>query len=268
MEAGGLGPRGVRSGTPAGSGVVRCRRRPRPPGVRRSRPPSAARRPKRSRTRWARRASATRTSWWPTTTPVDRVAARLWWMLHVTGHRAALLDLPSLEAWTAIGGALATGAGSPSPEPATLHCATLATRTDRRRRRGSGVADAEATASWWTPGRGSATGARSNRSTRWPATSRARSAQRGSATAIHGPDGSWRPRRSVRGTPTLGVRDGDEHDRLVRVGRHGVSGRAWRWSEPASPAPGCTRGPGRIGSTIHRDRSRPAPNPERCRPRA
>ena len=25
------------------------------------------------------------------------VAARLWWMLHVTGHRAALLDLPSLE---------------------------------------------------------------------------------------------------------------------------------------------------------------------------
>ena len=48
------------------------------------------------------------------------VAARLWWMLHVTGHRAALLDLPSLETWTAIGGALATGVGSPSPEPAAF----------------------------------------------------------------------------------------------------------------------------------------------------
>ena len=48
------------------------------------------------------------------------VAARLWWMLHVTGHRAALLDLPSLETWTAIGGAWDTGAGSPSPEPASF----------------------------------------------------------------------------------------------------------------------------------------------------
>ena len=31
-----------------------------------------------------------------------------------------MLDLPTLETWTAIGGALATGAGSPSPEPATF----------------------------------------------------------------------------------------------------------------------------------------------------
>ena len=37
------------------------------------------------------------------------VAARLWWMLHVTGHRAALLDLPSLDAWTGAGEALETG---------------------------------------------------------------------------------------------------------------------------------------------------------------
>lgn len=37
------------------------------------------------------------------------VAARLWWMLRVLDHEVALLDLPSLEAWTAEDGALETG---------------------------------------------------------------------------------------------------------------------------------------------------------------
>ena len=41
------------------------------------------------------------------------VAARLWWMLHVTGHPASLLDLPSLEAWTAAGHTLAQGPSGP-----------------------------------------------------------------------------------------------------------------------------------------------------------
>jgi thiosulfate/3-mercaptopyruvate sulfurtransferase len=42
------------------------------------------------------------------------IAARLWWMLRVLGREVALLDLPSLEAWTAEGGTLETG-----PPPAT-----------------------------------------------------------------------------------------------------------------------------------------------------
>jgi thiosulfate/3-mercaptopyruvate sulfurtransferase len=55
------------------------------------------------------------------------VAARLWWLLHVTGHPAALLDLASLEAWTSAGGTLEAGPGrsardasvfSPRPWPA------------------------------------------------------------------------------------------------------------------------------------------------------
>ena len=37
------------------------------------------------------------------------VATRLWWMLRVLGREAALLDLPSIEAWTAGGGILDTG---------------------------------------------------------------------------------------------------------------------------------------------------------------
>jgi thiosulfate/3-mercaptopyruvate sulfurtransferase len=37
------------------------------------------------------------------------VAARLWWMLHVTDHPAALLDLPSLDAWSIAGGILEEG---------------------------------------------------------------------------------------------------------------------------------------------------------------
>ena len=37
------------------------------------------------------------------------VAARLWWMLRVLDREVALLDLPSLDAWTAEGGALETG---------------------------------------------------------------------------------------------------------------------------------------------------------------
>lgn len=41
------------------------------------------------------------------------VAARLWWMLRVLGREVALLDLPSLEAWTADGGALETGPQRP-----------------------------------------------------------------------------------------------------------------------------------------------------------
>jgi thiosulfate/3-mercaptopyruvate sulfurtransferase len=47
------------------------------------------------------------------------VAARLWWMLRVLGRRAALLDLPSLDAWTAAGGSLETGPGRDVP-PATF----------------------------------------------------------------------------------------------------------------------------------------------------
>ena len=37
------------------------------------------------------------------------VAARLWWMLRVLGRRVALVDLPSLDAWTRAGGSLETG---------------------------------------------------------------------------------------------------------------------------------------------------------------
>jgi thiosulfate/3-mercaptopyruvate sulfurtransferase len=48
------------------------------------------------------------------------VAARLWWMLWATGHDAALMDLPSLEAWTARG-QLETG-------PADRERATFAPR--------------------------------------------------------------------------------------------------------------------------------------------
>jgi thiosulfate/3-mercaptopyruvate sulfurtransferase len=44
------------------------------------------------------------------------IAARLWWMLRVLGGEIALLDLPSLEAWTADGGTLETG--SPATPPA------------------------------------------------------------------------------------------------------------------------------------------------------
>ena len=41
------------------------------------------------------------------------VAARLWWMLFVTGHPSALLDLASLESWTAAGGTLEAGPVTP-----------------------------------------------------------------------------------------------------------------------------------------------------------
>lgn len=37
------------------------------------------------------------------------VAARLWWMLRVIDRKAAVLDLPSLDAWTEGGGSLETG---------------------------------------------------------------------------------------------------------------------------------------------------------------
>jgi thiosulfate/3-mercaptopyruvate sulfurtransferase len=37
------------------------------------------------------------------------IAARLWWMLRALGREVALLDLPSLDAWTAGGGTLETG---------------------------------------------------------------------------------------------------------------------------------------------------------------
>lgn len=37
------------------------------------------------------------------------VAARLWWMLRVLGHSVALLDLPSIEAWTLEGEPLEAG---------------------------------------------------------------------------------------------------------------------------------------------------------------
>jgi thiosulfate/3-mercaptopyruvate sulfurtransferase len=50
------------------------------------------------------------------------VAARLWWMLRVLGRPAALLDLPSVDAWTEAGGSLETGSAdvataSFTPEP-------------------------------------------------------------------------------------------------------------------------------------------------------
>jgi thiosulfate/3-mercaptopyruvate sulfurtransferase len=48
------------------------------------------------------------------------VAARLWWMLHVTGHPAALLDLPSLDAWISAGGTLGPGPGGVSPRDSTV----------------------------------------------------------------------------------------------------------------------------------------------------
>ncbi len=47
------------------------------------------------------------------------VAARLWWMLRVLGHDAALLDLSSLEAWTEGGGALESGPPE-APAPASF----------------------------------------------------------------------------------------------------------------------------------------------------
>lgn len=43
------------------------------------------------------------------------VAARLWWMLHVTDHPVALLDLPSLDAWATAGGTLEDGPVAPQP---------------------------------------------------------------------------------------------------------------------------------------------------------
>jgi thiosulfate/3-mercaptopyruvate sulfurtransferase len=49
------------------------------------------------------------------------IAARLWWMLRVLGREVALLDLPSLGAWTAEGGTLETG------PPATRSAATFTT---------------------------------------------------------------------------------------------------------------------------------------------
>lgn len=41
------------------------------------------------------------------------IAARLWWMLRVLGREVALLDLPSLDAWTAAGGTLEMGPPRP-----------------------------------------------------------------------------------------------------------------------------------------------------------
>jgi thiosulfate/3-mercaptopyruvate sulfurtransferase len=56
------------------------------------------------------------------------IAARLWWMLRVIGRQVALLDLPSLEGWTAAGGTLETGppravraaSFTPAPWPSDL----------------------------------------------------------------------------------------------------------------------------------------------------
>lgn len=43
------------------------------------------------------------------------IASRLWWMLHVLGHPSALLDLPTLDAWSAAGGDLETGSVKRQP---------------------------------------------------------------------------------------------------------------------------------------------------------
>ncbi|MEX1263545.1 MAG: sulfurtransferase [Actinomycetota bacterium] len=50
------------------------------------------------------------------------VAARLWWMLRVLDRKVALLDLPSLDAWTRAGGALETGSPRGAP-PASFTAA-------------------------------------------------------------------------------------------------------------------------------------------------
>ena len=87
-----LRPRGVRRRAPA----RRRLRRPRPVAGRAAQPGGraapAARRRRSSPTGWRRSASATTTRCSPTTTAAGRSAARLVWMLRVTGHEAALLD--------------------------------------------------------------------------------------------------------------------------------------------------------------------------------
>ena len=72
------------------------------------------------------------------------VAARLWWMLRVLGRPTALLDLPSLDAWTDAGGSLETGdevvaAASFTPAPWPADRVVDADAVRRTLREGSAV---------------------------------------------------------------------------------------------------------------------------------
>ena len=225
MEAGGLGPRGVRSGAPAGSGVVRCRRRPRPPGVRRSRPPSAA--VARSvRARDGRSGHRRRR-------PRGRLRRRRWIrrgqvVVDVARHRPSRSVARPAVARDVDGDRRGAGnrRGLAFAGARHVHCATLARRTDRRRRRCPGVAD---------PGRRRRGGRQSGgalpgrgRTDRPGGRPHPRGGQR---SVDRQPRSTDRTAPGARGAPvavrrTRGARR-CEHDRLVRVGRHGVSGRAW-----------------------------------------
>ena len=73
------------------------------------------------------------------------VASRLWWMLRALDRQAALLDLPSLDAWTEAGGPLETGppgvvaAASFTPAPWPVDRVVDADSVRRALREGSAV---------------------------------------------------------------------------------------------------------------------------------
>ena len=92
-------------------------------------------------------------------------AARLWWMLDDLGHRDVHLLDGGVGAWTAAGLPLTTDI--PSWPSATLALATDGA-TSSTATRSSTVS---VRSSSWTPEHRNATGARSSRSTPWPATS-------------------------------------------------------------------------------------------------
>ena len=113
------------------------------------------------------------------------VAARLWWMLYVTGHPSALLDPPSLDAslesWTAAGGPSRRGPVTADLLPAFTTRPGPPTGSWTRTRFATALADGTAVVLDASAGeryRGEV-----SRSTRSPGTSRARSARPGKGTA-------------------------------------------------------------------------------------
>ncbi len=191
------------------------------------------------------------------------VASRLWWMLHVTGHRP--------RCWTFRRSTLGRGG---------RQLVTGRPNLDRRRRTPSvpwpadRVVDADKVRAELREGSAVVLDVRAGERYRGevepidPVAGHIPGAVNAPWQGNRHDDGAGdllSPDELRRRYEDLGMHHGTLGDRFMRVRRDGDRSPCSRWSWRACRAPSSTRDRGRIGSMTPRGRSRPVPNPAACR---